>query len=93
LLYTEVHMNTSEHILVIVLAAMLALFLLLSVVIAIQIVRLLHKIQLIAQKAESVIESAESVGTVFKNAAGPMALVRVIRNMIHVAQDSNKRSK
>lgn len=86
-------MNTSEHILVIVLAAVLALFLLLAIIIAVLIIKLLRKVQYIAQKAESVIESAESVGTVFKNAAGPMALVRVIRNIIHVAQSNQKRSK
>lgn len=86
-------MNTSEHILVIVLAAALALFLLLAIIISVQIVRLLRMVQHIAQKAEAVIESAESVGTVFKNAAGPMALVRVIRNMVHMAQGNQKRSK
>jgi hypothetical protein len=86
-------MNTSEHILVIVLAAALALFLLLSVVVVVQVIRLLRVVRRIIDKAETVIESAETVGTIFKNASGPLALVRVVRNVMHMAQGNKKQQK
>lgn len=86
-------MNTAENILVIVLAAALALFLLLAVVIAVQIVRLLKTINKITDKAERVIETAENVGEVFKNAAGPLALARVVGNIIDAVHKVTKRGK
>jgi hypothetical protein len=85
-------MDTATHILVVILSVFLALFLLLGIIVAVQVIRLLKVVSHIAHKAEAVIDSAESVGTIFKNAAGPLALVRVLRNMAHVVQ-GNKRGK
>lgn len=83
-------MNTTEHILLIVLAAALALFLLLAIFIAVQIIRLLKAVNKITAKAEHVIETAESVGEVFKNAAGPLALARVVGNIIRAVNKKRK---
>lgn len=86
-------MNTAENILVIVLASALAIFLLLAVVAAVQIIRLLKTINKITDKAERVIETAENVGEVFKNAAGPLALARVVGNIIDAVHKVTKRGK
>lgn len=79
-------MDTATHVLVVILSSFLALFILLGIIVAIQVIRLLTMIQRIAQKAESVIESAESVGAIFKNAAGPLAILKVITNMVRVVK-------
>ena len=75
-------MDTSAHILVIILSVFLALFLLLGIIATVQVIRLLHTIRHIAEKAETIIESAESVGTIFRNASGPLALFKVVRNIV-----------
>lgn len=79
-------MDTATHVLVVILSSFLALFILLGIIVAVQVIRLLTMIQRIAQKAESVIESAESVGAIFKNAAGPLAILKVITNMVRVVK-------
>lgn len=79
-------MDTATHVLVVILSSFLALFILLGIIVAIQVIRVLTMIQRIAQKAESVIESAESVGAIFKNAAGPLAILKVITNMVRVVK-------
>lgn len=86
-------MNTTEHILLIVLAAALALFLLLAIVITVQVIRLLKTINKITDKAERVIETAENVGEVFKNAAGPLALMRIVSNVVNTVTKATKRGK
>lgn len=74
-------MNTSEQILVIVLATVLAILLVLAVVIAIMTIRLIKSVNRIADKAEQLIESAEHVGQVFRNASGPLAVFKVVQNI------------
>lgn len=86
-------MNTTEHILLIVLAAAFALFLLLAIVITVQVIRLLKTVNKLTTKAEHVIETAENVGEVFKNAAGPLALMRVVSNIVHTVTKATKRGK
>lgn len=79
-------MDTATHVLVVILSVFLAIFILLGIIVAIQAIRVLTMIQRIARKAEVVIESAESVGEIFKNAAGPLAILKVVRNMIRVVK-------
>lgn len=86
-------MNTTEQVLLVVLAAALALFLALAIVVAVQIIRLLKTINKITDKAEHIIETAESVGEVFKNAAGPLALARVVGNIVDAVSKVTKRRK
>ena len=79
-------MDTATHVLVIFLSAFLALFLLLGIIVLIQVIRLLRLIQHIAEKAEAIIQTAESVGTVFKNVSGPLAVVKVVSNIVHAVK-------
>jgi len=75
-------MNTSEQILVIILSVFLALFLLLGIVVAIQVVRLLRQLRRITDKAERIVESAESVGAVFRSAAGPISILKLVQTIV-----------
>lgn len=86
-------MDTSTHILVIILSAALALFLVLAIVIAIQIIRLIRTVNHIVQRAETVIETAESVGRVFRNVSGPLTAAHVVQNIIENVVQHNKRGK
>jgi len=79
-------MDTATHVLVVILSTFLAIFILLGIIVALQAIRVLTMVQRIARKAEVVIESAESVGEIFKNAAGPLAILKVVRNMIRVVK-------
>lgn len=53
---------------------------------AVLVIRLLQTLRLITAKAEKVIESAEAVGQVFKNASGPVGVFRFVKSVVDMAQ-------
>lgn len=75
-------MDTAANILVIVLSVFLAIFLILGIIVAIEVIRLVRVIHRVADRAETVMESAETVGSIFKNVSGPLALFKVARNIV-----------
>jgi hypothetical protein len=88
-------MDTTERTLLVILSAFLALFLLLSIIAVIQVLLLLHKIRHVVEKAEKIVASAEVVGGVFRNAAGPLGIMRLIQSLAEVASHhkSDKKEK
>jgi hypothetical protein len=87
-------MDTATHVLVIILSVLLAFFLLLAIAAFVMVLRLLKAIHRISDKAEKIIDSAESVGSVFRNAAGPLAALKLVRNIVEtVTKHTNKHKK
>jgi len=85
-------LSTIQQILLIILASALAVGLILFIAIAIMIMRLVKTLQIIAQKAEKVVESAEAVSDIFKKAAGPLGAFRFLQGIIE-AVPRHKKSK
>lgn len=83
-------MNNPESILLIILSIFLALFLLLSIIAIVLVIKLIKNIKAIVLKAESVIDSVETAADVVKNASGPMATLKVIKNIVDLVQRSKK---
>ena len=83
-------LSTAQQIILIILASALAIFLILSVAIAVMVVRLIKTIRTIVEKAERVVESAEAVGDVFKRAAGPMSILRFIQGVMEHKRANDK---
>ncbi|HSW98558.1 MAG TPA: hypothetical protein VLF71_01855 [Candidatus Saccharimonadales bacterium] len=69
-------MNTAEQILVIVLAAALALFLILAIAAMVQVIKLVSTLRAMADKAQQLINSAESAAELLKAAAGKVTAMR-----------------
>lgn len=68
--------------------------LVLSIVVAVAVLKVVKSIQRMTDKAENIIANVEHVGETFKNAAGPMALFKVINNVAKVVSDhGGKRHK
>jgi hypothetical protein len=87
-------LSTTQQILVIFLSTALAILLVLSIIIAAMVIRLLKTLRLIADKAERLVESAEAVGSVFKNAAGPLGVFRFLHGLmdtVRAKQDNDKK--
>lgn len=75
-------MEDAQTILVIITSSLLALFLLIGIVLMVIVVRLASAIKRITHKAEGLIDSAESVTEAFKNVSGPLALAKLIKNIV-----------
>jgi len=79
-------MNTAEQILVVVLAAALAVFLVLAIVIAIQVIRLMKVLNNVATKAQEVVDSAEKTAELVRGAVGQLSLIRFVQNVVDMVQ-------
>lgn len=79
---------TAESVLLIILSVFLALFLLLAIIAVVLVIKLIKMIKLIVAKAETVIDSVESAADVVKNASGPLAAFKVIKNIVDLVQKS-----
>lgn len=90
-------MESSETILVIILASALAVFLVLAIIAAVKIIQILDQIKRICEKAENLAEKAEAVGDFFQKSAGPIAIGRFVANMAETVfqkkQYKNSKSK
>lgn len=85
-------MDTAAYILVIINSVFLALFLLLAIVATVAVIKLVKQIRLAVDKAEDVIETAEEVADAFKNVGGPLAALKLVKNIVElVNKHSNKK--
>jgi hypothetical protein len=83
-------MEQAETILVIITSSLLALLLLIGIVLAVMIIKLVKSIRHIAIKAEGFIDSAEAVTDAFKNVSGPLAMVKMVQNIVSMVNDHKK---
>lgn len=74
-------MDTTEKVIMLILAVALALFLILAIVSIVLIIRVVKSVNRVTLKAEQLINSAETVSQVFKQTAEQMTLVRFVRNV------------
>lgn len=86
-------MDTTEKVILVILAAALALFLILAIVTIVLVIRVVKSVNRISQKAEQLIDSAETVGQVFKQTAEQMTFVRLIRNVADLVGKHQKNSR
>jgi hypothetical protein len=87
-------MNTSEHVLVIILSVFLALFLALAIIVVVQVLRLVRTLNRLTRQAEKIFDSAESVGALFRTASGPLSALRLIHNIVEsVSQHKHKKKR
>jgi membrane protein implicated in regulation of membrane protease activity len=86
-------MNEAEQILVVFLSTALAVFLTLSIILTVQGIRVMRTVQRIAEKAETIVETAEHVGTVLKNVSGPLGVLQIVRNIVDVTNNKQKRGR
>lgn len=87
-------MNTAEQILVILLSGALAILMVVAIFATINIIRLVQSLRRISESAEHIIHSAESVGELFKKAAGPASIFHFIKSIIDFTSKSkDKREK
>lgn len=68
----------------------MSIFFIMLTVLVVGLVKLLKSVQRVVERAEDVVESVESAAEVFKDTQGRLALFKLIRNIIKLAQRSRK---
>lgn len=82
-------MNTYD-ILVITLSCLLALFLVLSIIGTVLIIKLVKSLRRIAAKGESLVDSAEALGETLKRNAGAAGILRMVMEFVSSLNKSKK---
>lgn len=93
-------MNTTEQILVIILAVALAVLLVLGIIVSIGFIKLTKKMNEIADTAQEIItkandiaENVEDASYIFKKTAGPLALGKYFMNIVDTVAKHKKGRK
>jgi hypothetical protein len=84
-------LTTVETVILIILATFLSLTLILSVVALAYVIKLITSVKRIVAKAEDVVDSVEVATDVLKNVSGPLATLRVLKNIVSIVQNGQKR--
>lgn len=87
-------MNTAEQILLLILAAALALFLVLAIVIASQVIRLMKTLQVLAERAQEFVDNAESAAEMVKSTMGKLSVLKFAHSIFDmVTKQKTKHGK
>jgi uncharacterized protein YoxC len=82
---------TDTEILISLLSIVLIVLLLLLIVVVAYIIRLLRRINHISDTASRVMDDMKSASSVFKKSAAPVAVSRIISNVIDLWRDTPKK--
>jgi len=83
-------MNTAEQIILLILAVTLAIFLVLAIYLAVQIIKLVKVINQTANKAQHLIDSAETAAETVKNAAGQLSVLKFVHSVVDMVNKKKK---
>jgi uncharacterized metal-binding protein len=86
-------LSTAQQALVVILSTALAIFLILSIIIAAMVIQLLTTLRKLADRAEHVVQSAENVGEIIKNVVTPMTVLKFGHSIFDLVSRHAKRSK
>lgn len=84
-------MNTASEILVIIVSAVLAIFLIVLIIVLIQASKLIKQVKRVTVRAENVADSMEAAASAFERTASPIAIIKIIGNIIDQTTRSRKR--
>jgi predicted PurR-regulated permease PerM len=84
-------MNTAAEVLVIIVSAVLAIFLVVLIIVLVQANKILKQVRYITARAENVVDSMEAAASAFERTASPLAIIRIIGNIMEQTSKIRKR--
>jgi hypothetical protein len=84
-------MNTTLDVLIIIVSATLSVFLIVAILLTVKLIQITQSLKRIALKAEKIADSADAIGTFFRQTATPIALGRFITNIVDAVRKHNKK--
>lgn len=83
-------MTTTDHVLLIILTSLLSVFFLLCIIAVGIVIKLLSSVKKVVAKAGDAVESVEEAAETFKQAQGPLAIFKLIKNIMKTSQKGRK---
>jgi 1,4-dihydroxy-2-naphthoate octaprenyltransferase len=84
-------MDTASEVLVIIVSSILAIFLVVMIVALVFVIKILKQLRRITERAENVADSVEAAATTFEKAASPLAILKLIGNIVEQTTRIRKR--
>jgi competence protein ComGC len=86
-------METASWVLLIIVSSILAIFLIVAIVATVYVVKILKQVKRITEQAENVVDSVESAAHTFEKAASPLAILKLVGNIVEQASRFGKKKK
>ena len=84
-------MTTAEQIIAIILCSFLGILLILSITVAVVVLKLVNNLRHITAKAERIVDSAETVSDIFRKSATPLGFLHFVRSVADTAAQYKSR--
>ena len=84
-------MDTASQVLLIIVSTVLSIFLIVSIIALVYTIKILKQVRRITFRAENVAESVEAAANTFEKAASPVAVLKIIGNIVDQASKMRKR--
>lgn len=75
----------------IIVSAVLAIFLVVLIIVLVQANKILKQVRYITARAENVVDSMEAAASAFERTASPLAIIRIIGNIMEQTSKIRKR--
>lgn len=84
-------MTTTDQVLLIIITVLLSIFIIAGITVLVGIIKLISVIRALVVKAEDVVDSVESATEIFKDTQGSLAVFKLVRNIIKVANKKGRK--
>jgi hypothetical protein len=84
-------MQNAESILIIILAAVLIVFLVMAITALVLVIKLIRTTKRFVDRAEKMAETAGEAAEILRNASGPLAVFKLIRNIVKTFEKRSKK--
>lgn len=86
-------MHTASEILVIIVSSVLAIFLTVLIVLVVLAIKLIKQLKIIVDRAERAVDSVSTAGAMLRDASGPLAILKLVRNIVRHSNGSHRSKK
>lgn len=83
-------MDTTDHVLLIILTTLMSLFFILLAAMVIMGIQVMKSVKRAVAKAENVIDSVEEAAEAVRDTSGRLAIFKIIRNIVKLSQKGRK---
>jgi uncharacterized protein Yka (UPF0111/DUF47 family) len=84
-------MDSAAEALLIIVSSVLSVFLIVGIIALIYIIKILKQVRRVTERAENVAGSVEAAAATFERTASPLAIIRLIGNIVDQATKVRKR--
>jgi hypothetical protein len=84
-------MDTAAEVLLIIVSVVLSIFLIVGIIAGVYTIKILKQVRRITERAENVADSVEAAASTFEKSASPIAIIRIIGNIIEQTTRMRKR--